>query len=729
MDRRLIAACVIGAVAVSAVAGYLAGSRITSPADVASRTEPPAAAPILVPVEQRVLSTDVVTRGTGRFGSAQTLSSATSALKPGPGLVAELPLAGTQLDEGDIAVSASGRPVFVLAGARPMSRDLGPGLAGDDVLQLEESLSRLGFEVGDVDGTYDEATAVAVAGWYEANGFAPFEATTAQLADIRSRERELSAARADALAAVDASAAAGAAEVAARSGLAAAMNRRDVTARAAQRAVAEADAATAVADAELAARQDVAERLRAGATAQRGTPAEIAVARADIVAAESSATAIRTTGQQSVAAAQSTLDRAPAQVSSAISSAAAADAAARAEVASRQAALDAVQGQANPDPVELGLAVADLAAATANAENVRIAGVESVTGAQQAAVDATAALDAARSQAVAADAAAGSDVAAKRAALDALLEAVSPTPGEIAGADFDVAVATANRDTVILTGERSVAEAAVAANEAAGDVAVKQAELDAAETALANAGATVGSRATLVELAADEADLARRGAGVQVPADEVVFVATVPVRVSELLVGLGDSAVGGLMTVTDALVHVDAALPVEDAGLIEVGMAVQIDEPDLGISATGVVAAMADGPGTNGVDGFHVYADISVETPPPNLVGASVRLTIPVGSTGDAVLAVPISALTLGPDGSSRVQRQVAGSPEYVGVEAGLSADGFVEVVGTRDALHAGDLVVIGFEAGGAASTPGSGAASTPPSISSPGPASAVSNA
>lgn len=107
--------------------------------------------------------------------------SATSALKPGPGLVAELPLAGTQLDEGDIAVSASGRPVFVLAGARPMSRDLGPGLSGDDVLQLEESLGRLGFEVGDVDGTYDEATAAAVAGWYEANGFAPFEATTAQL--------------------------------------------------------------------------------------------------------------------------------------------------------------------------------------------------------------------------------------------------------------------------------------------------------------------------------------------------------------------------------------------------------------------------------------------------------------------------------------------------------------------------------------------------------------------
>jgi hypothetical protein len=217
---------------------------------------------------------------------------------------------------------------------------------------------------------------------------------------------------------------------------------------------------------------------------------------------------------------------------------------------------------------------------------VRIAGVQSVTDAHQATADATAALDSARSQAAADDAAAAGDVAARRAALEVLLEPVLSTPGEIAAADADVAIAVANRETVILAGERSVAEATATADEAAADVAVKQAELEAAETAAANADATVGARTTVVDLAAAEAELARRGAGVQVPADEVVFVATVPVRVSELLLGLGDSVVGGLMTVTDALVHVDAALPVEDAGLIEVGMAVQIDEPDLGISGT-----------------------------------------------------------------------------------------------------------------------------------------------
>jgi hypothetical protein len=196
-----MAAGVIGIVATAAVGGYVAGTRITSPAEVASRTAAPEPAPILVPVEQRVLSTDVVTRGTGRFGSPQKLSAAASALKQNPGLVASLPLVGAEFGEGAVAISASGRPVFVLAGSRPMSRDLGPGLSGDDVRQLEESLVRLGFDAGAVDGVYDEATAAAVSAWYTANGYAPFEATSDQLAEIRARETDLSTARADELAA------------------------------------------------------------------------------------------------------------------------------------------------------------------------------------------------------------------------------------------------------------------------------------------------------------------------------------------------------------------------------------------------------------------------------------------------------------------------------------------------------------------------------------------------
>ena len=163
-----------------------------------------------------MLSTDVVTRGTGRFGSPQKLSVAASALKPNPGIVADLAIAGTELVEGAVAANASGRPLFLLVGARPMSRDLGPGLTGDDVQQLEDALVRLGFDVGAVDGIYDEGTEAGVSAWYAQQGFAPFTATTDQLAAIRAREAELAAASVDVIAAADTVASAETAVVAAR---------------------------------------------------------------------------------------------------------------------------------------------------------------------------------------------------------------------------------------------------------------------------------------------------------------------------------------------------------------------------------------------------------------------------------------------------------------------------------------------------------------------------------
>ena len=51
----------------------------------------------------------------------------------------------------------------------------------------------------------------------------------------------------------------------------------------------------------------------------------------------------------------------------------------------------------------------------------------------------------------------------------------------------------------------------------------------------------------------------------------------------------------------------------------------------------------------------------------------------------------------LSADGSSRVQRNQEGNLEFVTVEPGLSADGFVAVKALNGALNAGDLVVVGF--------------------------------
>jgi hypothetical protein len=74
------------------------------------------------------------------------------------------------------------------------------------------------------------------------------------------------------------------------------------------------------------------------------------------------------------------------------------------------------------------------------------------------------------------------------------------------------------------------------------------------------------------------------------------------------------------------------------------------------------------------------------------------RLTIPVESTGGAVTAVPISALSLAADGTTRLQVDNNGTLEFIVVEPGLSANGFVEVTPLENTLEPGQLVVIGFE-------------------------------
>jgi hypothetical protein len=179
----------------------------------------------------------------------------------------------------------------------------------------------------------------------------------------------------------------------------------------------------------------------------------------------------------------------------------------------------------------------------------------------------------------------------------------------------------------------------------------------------------------------------------------VVVVATPPVRVSEVTAAPGAAPTGPLVTVTDSHVAVAGSLTLDESRLVKQGMEVVIDEPTLGIDARGRVDRVADRPGTDGLDAFHVFFSTVVEQAPPTLVGASVRLAVPVTSTGDAVLAVPVSAVSLAPDGSSRVQRSVAGRLEFLPVEPGVSADGYVQV--TAQGLAAGDMVVIGIETKG----------------------------
>ena len=190
LRRIKILYAVLAAVAAGAVAAWFVGSRIESPADAALRTAPPTPSLILVPVEMRVLSSNVVTRGTVRFGLPQPISLAPSPLKPGPGVISNLPLRNRQLHEGNVILMASGRPVFVFQGAIPAYRDLVTGIDGDDVRQLKGALRRLGFDPGPVDAPFDEKTSAAVAAFYKAKGWEPFGPTREQLSAIHLLERE-----------------------------------------------------------------------------------------------------------------------------------------------------------------------------------------------------------------------------------------------------------------------------------------------------------------------------------------------------------------------------------------------------------------------------------------------------------------------------------------------------------------------------------------------------------
>ena len=264
--RTLRLVSVLGFAAVIAFGAWFAGSRIESPADAAARTAPPPPSAILVPIEQRVLSSTIVTRGTGRFGLPHKISISPSALKPNPGLIASLPARNTQLQEGDVLLTASGRPIFVLQGKVPAYRDLVPGLQGDDVLQLEQALVRLGFGPGAVDGKYDPQTAAAVARWYASRKWEAFGPTRDQLAALSTLEREFGEADKAKLAAVSAAAA---------------------SALGVESARATAEHGAKVASAELAAKRADARRL----TADGGMPLALESERAKSAHADTAASA------------------------------------------------------------------------------------------------------------------------------------------------------------------------------------------------------------------------------------------------------------------------------------------------------------------------------------------------------------------------------------------------------------------------------------------------------
>ena len=170
-SRRRVLVGVSAVAAVSLGVGVAAGSRITSPEDAAAKTAAPKASQITVPVEKKALSSKVVGRGDASFDGAVNIRVETSGLTTPAIVTGKVPRVGSTITEGKALLEITGRPVIGLAGVLPMYRTLSPGSKGPDVLQLEQTLDRLGLDPGTVDDEYDTNTSAAVERLYEDAGY------------------------------------------------------------------------------------------------------------------------------------------------------------------------------------------------------------------------------------------------------------------------------------------------------------------------------------------------------------------------------------------------------------------------------------------------------------------------------------------------------------------------------------------------------------------------------
>jgi hypothetical protein len=163
---------VVGAALATGAAGWVVGAQITSPADAAAAHQPPPASLITVAVAKQALASTITAQGTISYTGATPLTLTGTVGGATTQLVTRAPAVGTTVGSGQRLLEVSGRPVFLLPGQVPMYRTLSDGMKGDDVRQLQQALTALGY--GHLsNGTFDVATQIQVKRWYEHAGYEP----------------------------------------------------------------------------------------------------------------------------------------------------------------------------------------------------------------------------------------------------------------------------------------------------------------------------------------------------------------------------------------------------------------------------------------------------------------------------------------------------------------------------------------------------------------------------
>ena len=654
MKRGLAVAVVLVAVGAAAGLGWMAGQRVRSPDQIAFETQPPEPSLITVEVELTELAADVITRADVGYDDPAALSlSGALGGQPSVLLVTSAPERGDDLAEGSAAIEISGRPVFLLVGEIPVFRDLRPKAKGPDVRQLEEALARLGYFDLTPDDTWDPDTGAAAAAWYEAAGYAPNGVSEEE-------ERRLETARDRVKTAANGVETAADRVRTAENGVKTAEDAIETAARnrtAAENTLARARRTLSDAQADLADARKGADEI------------DVRRARSAVASAREQLDFARADGRESAAEAERTI--------------------LAAEETREQAARDYTSAQARWQSAQDGVHPDGGTAPTpAQMESLRLAyeqAGDELDAAERGIDEARASRDRKAVQAAAAVRSAEDGLAAAQKTLDDLL-APPDTTAQSRAVD--------SARSGVESAQSGVEDAVRGAEDAQTGLEDAVSGVEDAQSGLADARA---------ELADAEADLAKLESetGIWIPAGELIFLERLPVRVDRLTAERGSTVSGSFMTVTGSELAARGSVLVRDVSLVREGQEARIDDPLLVEPLAGEIRLVADRAGTRNVANDRHYLEITAEGIPDELIGANVKVVIPVGGTDGEVLAVPAAALSATADGSTRVEvEQPDGSTRFVVVDPGLAASGLVEVTPLDGELQEGDLVVVGAASG-----------------------------
>ena len=191
--RTRMAIGVLLVAVIAAGVGVLVGRQLQSPADAAASAKAPTPSRITVPVEKRKLVAKLIANGDVQYTEPTSLrlAGAVGASAGAAQIVTKAPVVDQPIEEGDVVMEVSGRPIFVFQGALPTFRGIEPGSTGPDVQQLEEALARLGVFDATPDTTYDETTETAIDRLYYEAGYPSEGASPEQQTQQRAAQKSV----------------------------------------------------------------------------------------------------------------------------------------------------------------------------------------------------------------------------------------------------------------------------------------------------------------------------------------------------------------------------------------------------------------------------------------------------------------------------------------------------------------------------------------------------------